>query len=197
LRIVLSGSTKISEFVADSGVRVVGSGTITKASINAAGVYIEPKPASVTVKSGITATVAGEEVKGSTTTTTGGGGGGGSSSSSAVTTVATSADLQTAITNGSAIIINLAGSITGDTIVSRAVTINGLGNTVTGNVTVNVAGVSLQNMNITGNLTAGAGIGSGDLTLTNVTVGGTSTFNGGGSSSIHLVQELNFRVRLH
>ncbi len=57
--------------------------------------------------------------------------------------------------------------------------------TVSGDVTVNVSGVTLQNMVINGNLLLAAGIGSGDAFLKNVTVKGTTTVQGGGDHSIH------------
>ncbi|MFC5470547.1 S-layer homology domain-containing protein [Cohnella suwonensis] len=57
--------------------------------------------------------------------------------------------------------------------------------TVSGDVAVNVPGVTLQNMVINGNLLLAAGIGSGDAFLKNVTVNGTTTVQGGGEHSIH------------
>ena len=54
-----------------------------------------------------------------------------------------------------------------------------------GNVTINTAGITLQNTTITGNLYLTEGIG-GDVTLNNVTVQGTTKISGGGSDSIHL-----------
>ncbi|MFC5470549.1 S-layer homology domain-containing protein [Cohnella suwonensis] len=57
--------------------------------------------------------------------------------------------------------------------------------TVSGDVAVNVPGVTLQNMVINGNLLLAAGIGSGDAFLKNVTVKGTTTVQGGGDHSIH------------
>jgi hypothetical protein len=64
--------------------------------------------------------------------------------------------------------------------------IDGQGNTIAGNVTVNKPGITLQNTTIKGNFTAGAGINDGDLTLENVIITGTSKFEGGGGDSIHL-----------
>ena len=55
-----------------------------------------------------------------------------------------------------------------------------------GNVTINTAGITLQNTTITGNLYLTEGIGEGDVTLDNVTVQGTTKISGGGSDSIHL-----------
>jgi hypothetical protein len=57
--------------------------------------------------------------------------------------------------------------------------------TVIGDSVINVTGVKLQNMVINGNLLLDEGIGSGDAYLTNVTVKGTTTVNGGGENSIH------------
>ncbi|MDB5054142.1 MAG: hypothetical protein JWM44_2192 [Bacilli bacterium] len=57
--------------------------------------------------------------------------------------------------------------------------------TVIGDSVINVTGVKLQNMIINGNLLLDEGIGSGDAYLTNVTVKGTTTVNGGGENSIH------------
>ncbi len=58
--------------------------------------------------------------------------------------------------------------------------------TVAGNVLIKASGVTLQNMTIKGNLTLDREIGSGDVTLKNVIIRGTSTFNGGGSDSVYL-----------
>jgi hypothetical protein len=57
--------------------------------------------------------------------------------------------------------------------------------TVSGDVVVNVPGVTLQNMVINGNLLLAEGIGSGDAFLKNVTVKGTTNVHGGGDHSIH------------
>ncbi|SFA77342.1 Cadherin-like beta sandwich domain-containing protein [Cohnella sp. OV330] len=57
--------------------------------------------------------------------------------------------------------------------------------TVNSNVVVLVAGVTLQNMVINGDLLLGEGIGNGDAFLNNVTVTGTVTVQGGGENSIH------------
>ncbi|WP_284643531.1 S-layer homology domain-containing protein [Paenibacillus silviterrae] len=54
-------------------------------------------------------------------------------------------------------------------------------------VIVNGSGVTLRNMNISGDLLLGEGIGEGDVTLENVTVRGKTTVKGGGAHSIHLV----------
>jgi hypothetical protein len=57
---------------------------------------------------------------------------------------------------------------------------------INGDVAINVAGVTLQNLEINGKLLFAAGIGSGDAFLTNVTVKGDTTVNGGGVNSLHL-----------
>lgn len=51
---------------------------------------------------------------------------------------------------------------------------------------INVPGVTLQNLHIAGDLTIGEGVGSGDVTLNNVTVDGDTFVNGGGKNSIHI-----------
>jgi len=79
IRILFSGTTSVTELVADSAVKVEGQATIAKATINKSGVVIEPKPASVTIASGIQATISGKTETGTTTSSGGGGGGGGSS----------------------------------------------------------------------------------------------------------------------
>jgi len=56
-----------------------------------------------------------------------------------------------------------------------------------GNVTINTAGITLQNMTITGNIYLTEGIGEGDVTLDNVIIQGTTKISGGGSNSIHLL----------
>ncbi|MFK7693688.1 S-layer homology domain-containing protein [Paenibacillus sp. HJGM_3] len=57
--------------------------------------------------------------------------------------------------------------------------------TVTGNVYIQIGGITLRNMTITGNLTIGEGVGEGDVDLNNVTVLGETNVNGGGPNSIH------------
>ncbi|MBP1991710.1 DUF4838 domain-containing protein [Paenibacillus eucommiae] len=57
---------------------------------------------------------------------------------------------------------------------------------VSGNVIVNAAGVTLQNMRIAGNVILAKGIEEGDVYLHNVTVLGTTTVQGGGKNSIHV-----------
>jgi len=58
--------------------------------------------------------------------------------------------------------------------------------TINGDVTINVPGVTLQNMIITGDLLLAEGIGEGDATLKNVTVKGKTTIKGGGVNSIYI-----------
>lgn len=62
---------------------------------------------------------------------------------------------------------------------------------IIGNANINAAGVTLQNVVITGNLTLAEGIGDGEATLKNVTVQGSTFINGGGANSIHL-ENCNF-----
>ncbi|MGI6488338.1 MAG: S-layer homology domain-containing protein [Syntrophothermaceae bacterium] len=69
---------------------------------------------------------------------------------------------------------------------SNIKTINGKNTEIAGNVTVNKPGITLQDMTIKGNFTAGAGINDGDLILVDVIITGTSNFEGGGGDSIHL-----------
>ncbi|MDB5054725.1 MAG: hypothetical protein JWM44_2775, partial [Bacilli bacterium] len=59
--------------------------------------------------------------------------------------------------------------------------------TINGNVMISVPGVILQNTVITGNLIFAKGINTGDATLKNVTVKGTTSVQGGGENSIHLI----------
>ncbi|RED33791.1 S-layer homology domain-containing protein [Paenibacillus sp. VMFN-D1] len=59
-----------------------------------------------------------------------------------------------------------------------------------GNVVISAPGVTLQNVEIQGNLTLAEGIGSGDATLKNVKVHGTTNVEGGGENSIHFVDSV-------
>ncbi|OMF50172.1 hypothetical protein BK138_28220 [Paenibacillus rhizosphaerae] len=59
-----------------------------------------------------------------------------------------------------------------------------------GNVVISAPGVILQNVEIQGNLTLAEGIGSGDATLKNVKVHGTTNVEGGGENSIHFVDSV-------
>ncbi|MEG6617362.1 S-layer homology domain-containing protein [Peptococcaceae bacterium 1198_IL3148] len=56
--------------------------------------------------------------------------------------------------------------------------------TIEGDVTVTADGVTLQNLNIKGDLTLAEEIGEGEVTLTNVTVKGNTDVYGGGENSI-------------
>ncbi len=59
-----------------------------------------------------------------------------------------------------------------------------LGTTVTGNLTINRADVTLKDVTIEGNLILAPGIGDGDVLLDNVTVKGETLVAGGGENSI-------------
>lgn len=56
-----------------------------------------------------------------------------------------------------------------------------------GNIMVNAPGVTLKNVNITGDLIIGDGVGDGDVTLDNVTIQGDLIVRGGGVNSIVIV----------
>ncbi|WP_162160686.1 S-layer homology domain-containing protein [Paenibacillus gorillae] len=58
--------------------------------------------------------------------------------------------------------------------------------TLTGNVVISAADVTLKDTTINGNLTLTSAIGLGDVTLDNVTVTGTTNVQGGGPNSIHV-----------
>ncbi len=58
---------------------------------------------------------------------------------------------------------------------------------IEGNVTVNVAGVTLQNMTIKGNLVLAKGVAEGNVILKNVVVNGTTDIRGGGENSIFII----------
>ncbi|WP_019422716.1 S-layer homology domain-containing protein [Paenibacillus sp. OSY-SE] len=62
------------------------------------------------------------------------------------------------------------------------------------NVVINVPSVTLQNMDIQGNLLIGRGVGEGDVTLKNVKVHGTTTVQGGGENSIHFEDSIMVTV---
>ncbi|CAI6083430.1 hypothetical protein PAECIP112173_03912 [Paenibacillus sp. JJ-100] len=57
---------------------------------------------------------------------------------------------------------------------------------IQGNVVIGTAGVTLQNMNITGDLIISKAVGQGDVFLKNVTVQGKTYVYGGGENSVHL-----------
>lgn len=63
--ILTTGGTEINELTADAKVTVSGGGSIQKAKLNATGCNLLMKPGSVELASGVTATIAGEEVKSS------------------------------------------------------------------------------------------------------------------------------------
>ncbi len=58
-----------------------------------------------------------------------------------------------------------------------------------GNVLVNVAGVTLKNLTVNGDLIIGDGVGNGDLTLDNVVVKGRMVVRGGGKNSIKITNK--------
>ncbi|MGE4485695.1 MAG: S-layer homology domain-containing protein, partial [Oscillospiraceae bacterium] len=57
---------------------------------------------------------------------------------------------------------------------------------VSGTAIVNAPGVTLKDMEISGDLIISEGVGSGDVTLDNVTVTGNTIVRGGGANSIHI-----------
>lgn len=57
---------------------------------------------------------------------------------------------------------------------------------INGDATINVSGVTLRNLHITGDLTIGEGVGTGDVILNNITVDGDTFIRGGGTNSIHI-----------
>jgi len=65
---------------------------------------------------------------------------------------------------------------------------------ISGDVVISVPGVTLQNVKIGGDLLLAEGIGEGDVYLRNVTVLGTTTVQGGGENSIHLVDSVLVKV---
>jgi|GEM_PF-1937278 len=62
---------------------------------------------------------------------------------------------------------------------------------LTGSVMVNVPGVVLKNITITGDLIIGDGVGSGDITLDGVTVTGRTVVRGGGVHSVKIINKSN------
>lgn len=66
--------------------------------------------------------------------------------------------------------------------------------TINRDVMISVAGVTLQNTIINGNLLLGVGIGEGDVHLNGVTVKGKTTVKGGGENSIHVINSELFTV---
>ncbi|MEK4517454.1 S-layer homology domain-containing protein [Paenibacillus sp. FSL H8-0122] len=67
---------------------------------------------------------------------------------------------------------------------------------VDSDVVVSVPGITLRNMNITGDLLLGEGIAEGDVRLQNVTVRGNTAIEGGGANSIHLADSTLGSVRV-
>ncbi|WP_152682981.1 S-layer homology domain-containing protein [Paenibacillus sp. VT-400] len=57
---------------------------------------------------------------------------------------------------------------------------------ISGSVVIGTSGVTLQNMNITGDLIISKAVGDGDVFLKNVTVQGKTYVYGGGENSVHL-----------
>ncbi|WP_342548922.1 S-layer homology domain-containing protein [Paenibacillus sp. FSL P2-0089] len=68
---------------------------------------------------------------------------------------------------------------------------------VDSDVVVSVPGITLRNMNITGDLLLGEGIAEGDVRLQNVTVKGNTAIEGGGVNSIHLADSTLGSVRVN
>lgn len=64
---------------------------------------------------------------------------------------------------------------------------DGKGETVDGNVTIAVSGVTLKNMTINGNLYITEGVGDGTVKLDNVVVEGKTLISGGGINSVIIV----------
>ena len=60
--ILTTGSTSISKLTADGATRVSGGGSVQTAQLNAAGCELTMRPATIELASGVTATIAGEEV---------------------------------------------------------------------------------------------------------------------------------------
>ncbi|PQP80997.1 hypothetical protein C0Q44_25020 [Paenibacillus sp. PCH8] len=57
---------------------------------------------------------------------------------------------------------------------------------ISGSVVIGTSGITLQNMNITGDLIISKAVGEGDVFLNNVTVQGKTYVYGGGENSVHL-----------
>ena len=135
VRIVSSGTTRISELIANSALNFIGPATIAKATINVTGVTIQPSIANLTIASGISASVGGKSVSG--TPASGGGGGGGSPTAASV---GSAAELTTALANGSITTITLNSSFTASPTITRSITMNFGTHTITGDVTFSHAG---------------------------------------------------------
>jgi uncharacterized repeat protein (TIGR02543 family) len=65
---------------------------------------------------------------------------------------------------------------------------------INGNLIINVPGVILDNYEIKGDLLLASGIGSGDVTIKNVKVHGTTNVEGGGENSIHFVDSVFVKI---
>ena len=63
----------------------------------------------------------------------------------------------------------------------------------TGNMMINVPGVTLKNIKITGDLIIGDGVGNGDVTLDSVVVTGRTVIRGGGVNSIKIIGKSNIK----
>ncbi len=70
--------------------------------------------------------------------------------------------------------------------IGREIRLSGQGNTLTGDVKVDVSGVTLAELEIDGDLEVGSGVGEGDVYLEDVVVTGTNQINGGGANSVYL-----------
>ncbi len=79
-------------------------------------------------------------------------------------------------------------NILGSQIVTES--IDGNGQTITGNVSIIEPDVKLSNMVITGDLMIGGQVGNGDVTLDNVEIEGRLLVYGGGQNSIHLFNSI-------
>ncbi|MEK3884911.1 S-layer homology domain-containing protein [Paenibacillus sp. PL2-23] len=66
--------------------------------------------------------------------------------------------------------------------------------TIRGDVVISAAGVTLQNVTITGNLTVTAEVGEGDVYFKGIVVEGESLIQGGGPNSIHFEDSVLVRI---
>ncbi|TEB06686.1 Cellulosome-anchoring protein precursor [Pelotomaculum schinkii] len=180
-------------------VTVTGKGTISKlvANEDANGSKIEQSITNITISGTATLTINGKDVSKSTSTGGGGGGGGGHDDDDDKDvneeTVNNIDELAAALVDENVETIILAADIDlQETLVIDREDLTIQGNTadktrkITGNVNVEKTEVTLKNMTIDGDFTAGIGIGDGDVTLDNVEVTGASYFDGGGEHSAHL-----------
>lgn len=65
-----------------------------------------------------------------------------------------------------------------------------------GDVVISVAGVTLRNIKITGDLTVTSGVGEGDVFFKGVTVEGETSIQGGGPNSIHFEDSVLVRISI-